>query len=118
MANLRDELLKNMLKIQKDIIKKESAAIIPKQAEKKINSSPKKLDPFTPHHAPRTIKCRYCGRDVLKNLLDKHNQELHPRTIQNKEASTHNKNTTTRTSIIDAQDVTYKRTIVVNTEEN
>ena len=116
MANLQDEL-KRILEIQKLIIKKEQPNNLPKQVEPKTQSQQKSPAIAIEHRSTRTIKCRYCGREVLIKLLDQHNREMHSRNLQNKEINSQDKNTTTRTNEIDGQQVTYKKRFVPDVAE-
>lgn len=117
MANLKDALLKKMLEIQKIIIKKEQLNNIPNQVEPKTQSQQKSPAKAIEHRGPRTIKCRHCGREVLMKLLDQHNREAHPRKPQNNEIDSQDKNTTTRTTVIDGQKITITKRFVSEVAE-
>jgi hypothetical protein len=112
MSNLQDALLKKMLEIQKLIIKEEQPNNPPKQVEPKTQPQQKNPAIAIEHRGPRTIKCRHCGREVLMKLLDQHNREAHPRKPKNNEINSQDKNTTTRTTVIDGQKITITKRFV------
>ena len=126
MANLRDELLKNMLKIQKDIIKKESKVETPRQnlvMEPKVS---KKNEPNKIYSGPKTIRCRFCGNVVLAHLINQHNNEVHHTLQKSKQTlnqadnstSSSNKIISRATKVIDGQKVIFTRRIVESQAEN
>lgn len=117
MANLQDELLKKMLEIQKIIIKEEQPNNPPKQEEPQRQTQQKNAVIASDHSGPKTFKCRYCGREILSKLLDQHNREAHPRTPLIKDISSQDKNNTTRTTIIDGQQVTIRKIFATDDAE-
>jgi hypothetical protein len=117
MSNLQDALLKKMFEIQKLIIKEDQPNNPPKQVETKTQPQQKNPAIAIEHRGPRTIKCRHCGREVLMKLLDQHNREAHPRKPQNNEIDSQDKNTTTRTTVIDGQKITITKRFVSEVAE-
>jgi hypothetical protein len=118
MSNLQDALLKKMLEIQKLIIKEDQPNHPPKQVAPRTQPQQKNRAIAIEHRGPRTIKCKYCGREVLIKLLEQHNREMHSQNLQNKEINSQDKNTTTRTIEIDGQQVIIKKRFVPDVTEN
>ncbi len=119
MGSLQDELLK----IRKDVIKKEPAE--PKAQDSVRASSPsptKKQDSAPPYKSHRTIQCKFCGKDVLAHLIKQHNIALHQKNFTDKQTATHQQNdsqktVSVRTTVVGSQEVTYTRKLTNNSDQ-
>ena len=113
MGSLQDELLK----IRKDVIKKEPAEPKAQDSVRVLSPAPtKKQDTTSAHTGPKTIQCKFCGKDVLAHLIKQHNIALHQKNFTGKQTAAHQqtdcqKTISVRTTVIDAQEVTYTRKI-------